>query len=775
MTFMFAYLIALAFLAAPLVFFGARFAHPRYLALLPLLLFGGFLSYGPELLQGQVIVANWTWVQALGIHLSFQLDALALVFALLITGIGSCIYLYASAYLPNDDRSPRFFTALTVFMASMLGAVLANDLISLIVFWELTSLSSFILIAYDPERASSRRSAQQGLLITVAGGLCLLAGAILLGHEAGTYEIKQIIAHYRLNDQSTLSTVVLWLLVLGAFTKSAQSPFHSWLPNAMVAPTPVSAYLHSATMVKLGVYLLARLYPSLAVHDWWTPLVMGAGLLTMLTASVLALRETDLKRVLAYSTLVSLGTLFLLLGTTHPLAMVAMVCFLVVHALYKASLFMVAGIVDHQVGTRELPRLAGLSRHMPLTALIAVLGALSMAGIPPLLGFVAKELVYEAGLAAGMSWWVWGVLIGANACMVMIAALIAWRVFFSRPVSIAPVLATDPSPGMYLGPLLLAALGLFLGIFPSSLNTVLSAMVSAIQGQPSNVQLQLWHGFTPMLYLSILTLLLGYVLCRYWPSIQRVTSAWSWLERYGPDRFYDLCLHALQVVARWQTDRIQTGSLRHYMAMSMSLVAGTVLMALFMQQGLAWPDWSWETLSVEALLPLLLALAAVAVVLARSFVKGLVAAGMVGFGVAVVFVFGGAPDLAFTQFSVEALAIVILLAVIGHMPFRQGDARRPAQAARDAVIAALFGVMFVVLLGAILALPFNAALSDFFRIAAYEQAFGRNLVNVIIVDFRALDTLGEITVLALAALAAYAVFHNGRQATHPSDSPKEQR
>lgn len=761
--------VFLTLLAAPASWLLLRVTGNRaapWISLLPLGLCAGFASFIPTVVGGQAHVESWPWIPSLGIAFALRVDGLSLLFALLITGIGTFIFLYASRYLADHADLPRFFARLILFMAAMLGAVLADDLITLMVFWEMTSLASFLLIGFEPEKASARRSAQQGLLITVGGGLALLAGAIVLGSAAGTFRISEILAQTSELAAHPSAPWVIVLVALGAFAKSAQVPLHAWLPNAMVAPTPVSAFLHSATMVKLGVYLLARLNPLYGEHALWTNLLLVAGLATMLTGAVLALRQTDLKRVLAYSTVVSLGTLVMLLALPHPLAATAMVTFLIVHALYKACLFMVAGIVDHEAGTRDTTRLGGLARQMPLTAAIALLAALSMAGLPPFVGFIAKELVYEANLTGTASWLPVGIAIMANAVMVAVAGVVTLRVFWSTPRP-TPQTPHDPPAAMWLGPALLAVAGLMLGIAPGFAGDLVNAAAAAVVSQPAEATLGLWHGLTPMLALSLLTVALGLVFYRYWDRMHQVLATREAIARYGPDAAYDCALAGLQGLARWQTTRIQSGSLRRYTGITLTVVGAAVGLTLVARGALAMPslEGAW---TLHALLPLLLLLAAGAVLRARGFMPGIVAAGMVGFGLALVFLFHGAPDLAFTQFSVEAVAIVVLLAIVGRMPFNEGDRRTSAQCRIDALIAGGFGAVATALLLAILASPFDGRLSDFFRAASVPEAHGRNLVNVIIVDFRALDTLGEITVLALAVLAAAAVLAGTRRRRSPN-------
>ncbi|HVR54858.1 MAG TPA: hydrogen gas-evolving membrane-bound hydrogenase subunit E [Pseudorhodoferax sp.] len=750
-------LLAISLIGAPvawrLVRLDARLAEVVWI--LPAGLFLAFASLVPAVL-GQGHVEEVTqWIPSLGITLSLRLDGLSLLFALLITGIGAFIFQYASSYLRGDADLSRFFARLTLFMSAMLGAVMADDLIVLLVFWEATSLASFLLIGFKPEEAAARRSAQQGLLVTVGGGLCLLAGAIVLGHAGGTLRISELIASAPALAAHPSAPWVIVLVAMGAFAKSAQVPLHAWLPNAMVAPTPVSAFLHSATMVKLGVYLLARLNPVYGELALWTGFLLCAGLATMVTGAVLALRQTDLKRVLAYSTIVSLGTLIMLLALPQPLAGTAMVTFLLVHALYKACLFMVAGIIDHEAGTRDTTLLRGLARRMPLTAGIAVLAGLSMAGLPPFMGFIAKELVYEVNLSDGASWLPVAIALLSNAVMVAVAGVVTYRVFFG-PQLATPQVPHDPPFMMWLGPALLAGLGLVFGLLPGLAGNLLAAAARAVTGQPTEAQLSLWHGWTPMLALSGLTLVLGIVFYLSWNRMHRVLVAREAIDNHGPNALYDKGLVALQRVAAWQTTSIQSGSLRRYTGATLAVVGGALGAVLLSSGGLAWPPLA-GALSLHGLLPALLLLGTAIVLRARGFTSGIVAAGTVGFGLALTFLFNGAPDLAFTQFSVEAVAIVVLLAIAGRMAGDGTDARTRTQRRTDAAIAIGFGLVATMVLLAVLQTPFDSRLSDYFRETSVPLAHGHNLVNVIIVDFRALDTLGEIGVLALAAMAAAAV------------------
>ncbi len=748
-------LVVFSFSLAPIAGWLGQRSSPVLFAV-PATLFVTFLAYLPKTLGGEHLLEAHQWIPSLGIEAAFRIDGLSILFALLITGIGSLVFLYSSSYLRSQERPWRFYIVLTLFMASMLGAVLADDLALLIVFWELTSLTSFLLIGYSPEDAESRRSAQQGFLVTVAGGLAMLAGMILLGSAAGTFSITEILGRGEVIAAHPAAPAIIALIAAGAFAKSAQAPLHSWLANAMVAPTPVSAYLHSATMVKLGVYLLARFDPVFSDHALWIALLTGFGAATMLAGAVLALRETDLKRVLAYSTIVSLGTLTMLVGIPGELAAVAFVAFLIVHALYKACLFLVAGIIDHETGTRDSSALRGMRHFMPITAAVALLGGLSMAGLPPFIGFASKELVYEASLAAAAAWALVAVALLANAAMVVVAGIVAVRCFSGDP-SATPKTPHDPGFAMLSGPLVLALLGLLFGLTPWLVgDNLIVPAASVIARRPISYTLTLWHGFTPMLALSVLTLAIGVFAYLRWDGLRKKLSGIAQIDLWGPDRFYDRVMDGLQRLALWQTGLIQPGSMRVYVGRLLFVMAVAAGATLVLRNGFAMPSFA-ESLAPDIVLVALLVVATLAVAQARHFVTGIVAAGMVGFIVALIYLFQGAPDLAFTQFSVEALAIIIFLAIVGRLPFREEDYRTRTERLRDAGVAGGIGLAASLVFLSVLSLPFDPRLSDYFRQTSVPEAHGRNLVNVIIVDFRALDTLGEIAVLGLAAIAAAAV------------------
>ncbi|HZF75259.1 MAG TPA: hydrogen gas-evolving membrane-bound hydrogenase subunit E [Acetobacteraceae bacterium] len=717
-----------------------------------------FLAYAlvlPAVAAGPVASGFWA-VPSLGVTGGLRLDGLSLLFALLITGIGALVLLYAGRYLQGDPRLGRLVVLLLLFMAAMLGAVTADDVVTLFVFWELTSLASFFLVAYDHEKPGARKAALQALLVTGGGGLALLAGLILVAMAAGTTSLTGIIAAREAVLAHPAAVPAMLLIVLGCFTKSAQFPFHFWLPNAMAAPTPVSAYLHSATMVKLGVYLLARLNPVYGTEGLWQDLLAGVGLLTAATGAVLALRETDLKRVLAYTTVTALGTLTMLIGVAPELSATAAVTFLLVHALYKAALFLIAGIVDHETGTRDASALGGLRAAMPWTATAAVLAAFSMAGLPPFVGFVAKEIVYEAKIASdGGAGPV--VIVGflVNAAGVAIAGLLSWRLFFGSPRP-TPRVPHDPPLAMLAGPFLLASLGLLAGAAPSFLGDwLLDGAAGAVLGHPPEVQLKLWHGFTPVLALSLATVALGMLILRLWPRLLPRLRATERLDRIGPGHGYERAMAGLIAWAEGTTRAVQHGDLRGYMRILLLVVALGPLAVLVARGGLALPEGAG--LDPRAPAFGLIALGALATALARSTFAAVLAMGLVGFGTAIVFLTFGAPDVALTQFTVEVLLVVILATVLARLPLRERDRRSRRQRAGDAAVALVAGSSVTALLLAVLASPFDPRLGVWFGENSVPGGHGQNVVNVILVDFRALDTLGEIAVLAIAAFAVIAL------------------
>jgi multicomponent Na+:H+ antiporter subunit A len=752
----------LAFLS-PAVYAAARQWTGWLLALLPatVTLYLG-LVYLPPVSAGEVWAITYPWVASLDVSFSFYLDGLSLTFALLISGIGTLILIYAGDYLAKYPQINHFYLYMLLFMASMLGVVLAGNLITLFLFWELTSLSSYLLIGFHYHKEASRAAALQALLVTGAGGLALLAGFILLGMAGGSFELATLLEQGELVRGHSFYGPLLLLVLLGAFTKSAQFPFHFWLPGAMEAPTPVSAYLHSATMVKAGIYLLARLSPVLAGTTAWSTAVIGVGALTMLLGALVALQQTDLKRILAYSTVSALGTLVMLLGIGSKTAVEAAMIFLVVHSLYKGTLFLVAGILDHQTGTRDVTQMGGLGRLMPITATATLLAGLSMAGLPPLLGFLSKELLYEATLALGdYALWLTGAVLLANGIMVAVALTLFIRPFTGRLGNTPRQPQRETAVSLWLGPLLLAGLGLLLGllvgIFPYLMSNLLAVpQVTAVLGQPVTLELALWHGLTPMLALSGVTLLLGGTI--YWQRSPLV----SWLSRVdpagwlGPQRFYQLSLAGLYRLAQWQTAVLQNGRLRIYLLIILSSGAALSGYIFWNSHALALPGNLPPVRFFEAAAAVVILAGVAGVMTQRSRLGAVASLGVVGYGVGLIYILFGAPDLAMTQFAIETLVVILFMLVLYRLPHFAVLATWPVRA-RDAAVSLTVGGMFTLLVLTVAALPPQLRLKTYFIENSLLVAKGRNVVNVILVDFRGLDTMGEITVLAIAAIGVYAL------------------
>ncbi len=742
---------------APFLHRAARGQSGWICALLPAGLFVYFLSFLPVLSSGTVIAVSWPWVPALGVNLSFSLDGLSLLFSLLITGVGALILVYAGGYLKGHHHLGRFHAFLLLFMASMLGLVLADNVITLFVFWELTSLSSYFLIGFDHEREAARSAALQALLVTGLGGLALLAGFLLMGHAAGSFELSEILRRGDALRQSGHLFAILFLVLGGAFTKSAQFPFHFWLPSAMEAPTPVSAYLHSATMVKAGIYLLARLAPVFTGTAEWHGTLLIFGAVTMVSGAVLALGQQDLKRMLAYSTVSSLGTLTLLIGIGTQQAVAAAMVYLLAHALYKGSLFLVAGSIDHGAGTRDIRRLSGLARYMPLTAAAGIIAALSMAGVPPTLGYLGKELLYGSQLLSPL----WPAAVTAaslvtNILLVAVAGIAGAAPFLGQR-AVTPKQPHESPAAIVIGPLLLAAAGAFFLLVPGPLSGTLASASAAAMASAAPVDLSLWHGFNAALLLSVVTIAAGSAAYAGRSVFLRLRDRLRSASPAGPARWYDLALAGMLAAAREQTRLLQNGLLRHYLMIALGAVFLLVASLLVLRSGLlaGLPVFSGVRFYEWIAAGIILA-AAFTAVSTRSRLTAVAAMGAVGYGVALVYTLFSAPDLAMTQFSIETLTVILFVLVLYRLP-RFALISHPLARTRDVIVSLANGMLITLLVLAALNESFRSRVSDFFIDNALSQAGGRNTVNVIIVDFRGLDTLGEITVLAVAALGVFAL------------------
>jgi multicomponent Na+:H+ antiporter subunit A len=733
-------------------------------ALLPAGLFVLLAAALSQTAGQQIILWKADWIPALGVRLALRLDGLSMLFGLVITGVGAIVTLYSGAYLGRHHYSGRYQVLLQGFMLAMLGLVLADDLILLFVFWELTTFTSFLLIGFEHEKAEARESARQALFVTGAGGLAMLAGFVLIGSTAGTYDMGALLSQANVLRQSDLYPVILALVLAGAFTKSAQLPFHFWLPNAMTAPTPISAFLHSATMVKAGIYLLARLHPLLSGTTAWTLSLTLFGAATALTGSILALGQTDLKRVLAYTTLMGLGILTLFLGGSHTAAMVAALTFFLVHALYKSALFLVVGIIDHETGSRELDAVRGLARKMPWTACGAAAAALSMAGFPLFFGFIGKEIMYAGALSMDRAPWAFTlVAVGANALMTTVAGILFIRPFLGRCDPPRPALHEAPWP-LFIGPLLLGGTGILFGIIPWWVaQWLVQPAVQVLGYEGQTVKLALFHGWNMPLLLSIVTLTLGAVCYALRATLARLVKGAASRWPISWEGGYDRALQGVHWGGGLQVRFFQNGSLHHYLFLVMASFVG--LCAWRLLAGGRWPlPGPFPSLAYrEWLLVGLEVVAVAAVVVSRRRLTAIAALGVVGAGLALIFLMFGAPDLALTQLLVETLTVIIVAVVLLRLPGLRDRAcgDRPLRVG-DGLLAAAAGTVVTVMLLNAGDLPLDRAVTRFYEQHSFIAAHGRNIVNVILVDFRALDTLGEITVVALAGLASYALIRRGR-------------
>ncbi len=727
-------------------------------ALLPFALMIYFISLIPAVAGGEALRFSYSWVPSLGVDLSFRIDGLSLLFALLITGIGTLVLIYAGGYLANDPMLGRMLTLLLIFMAAMLGIVTSDNLISLFIFWELTTISSYLLIGYKHEYEKARKAALQSLLVTGIGGLALLAGLVLLGQVAGTLEISEMLTRGDVVRAHPLYGGILALVLFGAFTKSAQFPFHFWLPGAMEAPTPVSSYLHSATMVKAGVFLLARLNPVLGGVEAWQLSLIGFGGATMVVGALLAVQQTDLKRILAYTTVSALGTLVMLIGIGTDDAIKAAMVFTLSHALYKGALFQVAGAVEHEAGTRDIASLGGLRTVMPISAAACMLAALSMAGLPPMFGFIAKEIQYKASLEAPI---LIGVALLTNILTVTAAGLASLRVFLGQPVS-APKQAHEAPLSMWLGPLALALGGLGTGLFSIQMgNLLLGPATGSVLGKTKEIELLLWAGVEgkagQALALSAVTLVVGIVLYRASSIFGRLAAATAPLAPWGAEGWYHRAVNGMLALATWQTRVLQNGYLRFYIGLIIVTVLTLTTLMLVVNRITLFIPPDWADVRIYELAVALIILAATMFVLrTTSRLAAVVGLGFVGYGVGLTFLLFSGPDLAITQFAVETLFAILFVLVIYRLP-RFGNLSPPGTRVRSAILAIAGGLMMTVLTLAALETPTQRGVSEYLAENSVPQGFGRNVVNVILVDFRALDTMGEIVVLGLAAIGIFAL------------------
>lgn len=744
---------------APILFKYAAKPSAIILALVPAAIFVHLLSFLNAIIGGQEFSFSYAWVPQLTLDLHFYLDGLSLFFALLISAFGALIILYSGTYLKGHHHRARFYVYLLAFMGSMLGLVLAGNLITLFLFWELTSLSSYMLIGFNHENERSRESALQAMIVTFAGGMFLLAGFILLGLTGNSYNIPELLQSGDLLREHPLYLPIIILILIGAGTKSAQFPFHFWLPNAMAAPTPVSAYLHSATMVKAGIYLIARFTPVLGGTIEWQTIIISAGTITLLLGAVMAFMQKDIKRILAYTTISALGIIILMIGIGTALAIKASIVFLLAHALYKGALFLLAGNLDVNTGSRDINILSGLGRAMPLTAVATIFSALSMAGIIPVFGFIGKELLYEAALSSPfMNMILFVAVFISGTIFVSISFEFGYSIFFGKKKE-TPEVPREATIGMLAGPVVLASATLFFGIFPSVVQPILGKVSAAILPAASELDLALWHGFNKVLMLSLLTIALGFLLYLFRKRIRHLQIMISKIDDYGPERIYNITLHALQGVAKNFTTFLQNGLLRNYMT---TIILVFIAFASFTM--LKHGNWSeafihraFTNVRVYEIILMLSIVAGVAIFLFTKFtLAAIIAMGVVGYGVGIIFFMFSAPDVAITQFLIETLTVILFVLILHKLP----RFRKFGHSAKQIVYlltSLAFGALMTLIILFVTYQPLSSKLKAYFIENSDELGKGKNIVNVILVDFRALDTLGEITVLCIAALGIFSL------------------
>ncbi len=746
------------------------------------------VHYG-DVVDGAVVRTRLAWLPQFGLDFYLRMDGFAWLFALLVAFIGALVVLYARYYMSPKDPVPRFFSFLMAFMGAMLGTVLSGNLVQLVVFWELTGLTSFMLIAYWYHRPDARRGARMAAIVTVGGGLALLLGVLVLGSIVGSFDLDVVLEAGATVREDPRYPAMLLLILLGVLTKSAQFPFHFWLPHAMAAPTPVSAYLHSATMVKAGVFLLARLWPTLAGTDLFFWLVCGAGAITLLLGTFLAIYQRDMKGVLAYSTIGHLGLITFLLGMSTELALIAAVFHMLNHATFKASLFMATGVVDHETGTRDLKRLNGLRRAMPITALLATVAAGAMAGVPLLNGFLSKEMFFEESIVVGGS-------VGMQILLPAIATLaslfsVAYSVRFIHEVFFGPPSADLPrsphEPGLMLVPSALLVIACVLvGALPAiTVGPLLATAGEAILGaRMPAYELAVWHGFTPALLMSFIALAGGIGFYLYLYVRGRTLVEAPFFSRLDSKRMFDIGNVALVRMAGRAVRWLFSGRLQTQLVL---IVASACAGALLPLGGGSWFSGSPQLSPLDPIFAVLWVAGAACAIGAAWQAKfhrlaALIMVGGAGLVVVLTFAWLSAPDLALTQIAVEVVTMVLFLLGLRWLPRRlelddkrRRSARANARRARDAVLAAVSGIGLGALAFAVMTEPAAGVLAPYFFANAIDPAGGRNVVNVILVDFRGFDTLGEITVVGSVAITAYALLRRFRPAPESMPAPAAQR
>lgn len=762
--------------------FNERIHTGWFVLAVPLVLFIYLTTFIPSISNGNPIMATLPWLPSYDINFTIYMDGLSLVFALLITGIGSLVILYSIYYMSKlREALHNFYVYLLLFMGAMLGVVFSDNIFVLYVFWELTSVSSFLLIAYWYEREKSRYGAQKSMLITIFGGLMMLAGFIMLAMMTDTYSIREMVSNTDMLASQSLFIPAMILILIGAFTKSAQFPFSIWLPDAMEAPTPISSYLHSATMVKAGIYLVARLTAIFAGSGEWFWLVTGVGLITLIYGSINAVRQTDLKALLAYSTISQLGLIMSLLGlgsaalyfgvgdesAVYAIAIFAAIFHLVNHSTFKGSLFMVVGIIDHETGTRDIRRLGGLIHVMPISFTLALIGAFSMAGLPPFNGFLSKEMFFTAVLnATEMSFFnmdTWGVLIPVIAWVASVftfiyCMILVFKTFWGpyKPIRADKVIH-EPPLGMLIPPGILGLLVILIFFFPNWFSQYLfrPAAIAVLPNDVDafNIKISAWHGWNTELFMTLGVILLGTVM-------YLTLRKWYRVYHYYPhaltlNNIYNFGLVQMENISKTVTDKYMTGFIRDYLVYIFGFIVLIVGGTLLIFEGFSFNSSNDAPINIfEAALILSMVISAVTVLFSKSRMTSIIAVGALGFLVVFAFVLFRAPDLALTQLVVETITTALFLLCFYHLPELKKELSRVRFKAVNAVISIGVGVVVT-----LVALSANGnrvfePIGDFFE-DSYELAGAKNIVNAILVDFRGIDTMLEILVLSIAGIGVY--------------------
>ncbi|MEK5367139.1 Na+/H+ antiporter subunit A [Bacillus sp. FSL R5-0654] len=773
----------LAFVVPFLYKYVRRIHTGWFVLILPILLFTYFIQMLHITSNGRTLFSQAEWIPSLGMNFTVYVDGLSLLFALLITGIGSLVVLYSIFYLSKEkEQLGSFYTYLLMFMTAMLGVVLSDNMVVLYLFWELTSISSFLLIGYWYKRERSRYGATKSLLITVFGGLAMLGGFILIYLITDSFSIREAVNQLQLIMASPYFIPAMILIILGAFTKSAQFPFYIWLPDAMEAPTPVSSYLHSATMVKAGIYLVARFSPIFAISEVWFWTISIVGLVTLFWGSFHAVRQNDLKAILAYSTVSQLGMIMLMLGVgaaaiheNNPAffgaAVLAAIFHLINHATFKGSLFMAAGIIDHETGTRDIRKLGGLMTIMPITFTITLIGTFSMAGLPPFNGFLSKELFFTSMIRiSDISFTdvsTWGAIFPALAWLASVftfiySMMLLFKTFRGRlNIDQLEKKPHEAPIGMLIPPIILAALVVTFFFFPNILaySVIEPAMAAIIPeaietGSRFSVKIEAWHGFQPELYMTIGVVVLGtigYLTLSKWRPMYNIFK-----EKWSFNALYDRSLIGLEKGSYRLTNSYMTGFLRDYLVYVFGFMIIVIGGVMFYQQAFSFQtDQAASIGTYEVILSLVMVAATIATVFASSRLTAIIALGVMGYTLSLFFVIFRAPDLALTQLIIETISVALFLLCFYHLPKLSLKQKTRRFKMTNFIISLGVGVVVTCLAFASTSQQSLDTISTYFIENSYKLAGGDNIVNVILVDFRGFDTLFEITVLAIAALGIY--------------------